>query len=109
MIQIQAWQVDFHPGKLDLGLLIWMDKLKGILKLHCTGLYFSYLVFKMFMIMFTICTVSAITTPPKPSQSWTNIREMRAKLIPPEFDAFIVPANCLPQNRHCYSSSKDNK
>ena len=34
MIQIKAWQVDFHPGKLDLGLLIWMDQLKGILKLY---------------------------------------------------------------------------
>ena len=33
MIQIQAWQVDFHLGKLDLGLLVRMDKLKGILKL----------------------------------------------------------------------------
>ena len=34
MIQIQAWQVDFHQGKLDLGLLIRTDKLKGILKLY---------------------------------------------------------------------------
>ena len=34
MIQIHAWQVDFHLGKLDLGLLIQMDKLKGILKLY---------------------------------------------------------------------------
>ena len=34
MIEIQAWQVDFHPGKLDLGLLMWTDKLKGILKLY---------------------------------------------------------------------------
>ena len=37
MIQIKAWQVDFHPGKLDLGLLIWTDKLKGILKLYTRG------------------------------------------------------------------------
>ena len=34
MIQIQAWQVHFHLGKLDLGLLVRMDKLKGILKLY---------------------------------------------------------------------------
>ena len=34
MIQIQAWQVDFHLGKLDLGLLIQTDMLKGILKLY---------------------------------------------------------------------------
>ena len=31
---IQAWQVNFHPGKLDLGLLDRTDKLKGIFKLH---------------------------------------------------------------------------
>ena len=31
MIQIQAWKVDFHPGKLNLGLLIRTDKLKRIL------------------------------------------------------------------------------
>ena len=38
MIQIQVWQVDFHQGgKLDLGLLVRTDKLKGILKLY-TGL-----------------------------------------------------------------------
>ena len=36
MIQIQAGQVDFHLGKLDLGLRIQMDKLKGILKLYTT-------------------------------------------------------------------------
>ena len=29
MIQIQAWQVDFHLGKLGLGLLVRMDKLEG--------------------------------------------------------------------------------
>ena len=34
MIQISAWQVDFHWGRLDLGLLIQTDKLKGILKLY---------------------------------------------------------------------------
>ena len=34
MIQIQACQDNFHPGKLDLGLLVWTDKLKGILKLY---------------------------------------------------------------------------
>ena len=37
MIQIYAWQVNFHPGKLDLGLLVRtdkLDKLKGILKLY---------------------------------------------------------------------------
>ena len=34
MIWIQAWQVDFLPGKLNLGLLVQMDKLKGILKLY---------------------------------------------------------------------------
>ena len=37
MIQIQAWQVDFHQGKLDLGLLVRTDKLKGILKLYTGG------------------------------------------------------------------------
>ena len=26
--------MDFHTGKLDLELLVWMDKLKGILKLY---------------------------------------------------------------------------
>ena len=35
MIQIQAWQVDIHLGKLDLRLLVRTEKLKGILKLHC--------------------------------------------------------------------------
>ena len=34
MIQILGWQVDFHLGKLDLGLLVWMDELKGIFKLY---------------------------------------------------------------------------
>ena len=34
MIQIQALQVDLHLGKLDLGLLIRMDMLKGILRLY---------------------------------------------------------------------------
>ena len=34
MIQIQAWQIDFHQGKFDLGLLVRADKLKGILKLY---------------------------------------------------------------------------
>ena len=38
MIQIQAWQVDFHQGKSDLGLLIRMDKLKGILKLYTVSI-----------------------------------------------------------------------
>ena len=32
MIQIQSWQVYSHLSKLDLGLLIQIDKLKGILK-----------------------------------------------------------------------------
>ena len=32
MIQIQARQVDFHPAKLDLGMLVRGDKLKAILK-----------------------------------------------------------------------------
>ena len=34
MIQVLAWQVDFHSGKLDLGLLVPTDTLKGILKLY---------------------------------------------------------------------------
>ena len=34
MNQIQAWQVDFHLGQLDLGLLDKTEKLKGILKLY---------------------------------------------------------------------------
>ena len=34
MIEIQAWQVDFDRDKLDLELLVWTDKLKGILKLY---------------------------------------------------------------------------
>ena len=38
MIQIQVRQVDFHPGKLDWGLLVRMDKLNGILKLY-TGFW----------------------------------------------------------------------
>ena len=33
MTQIKALQVNFHPGKLDLGLLVWTDKLKGIFNL----------------------------------------------------------------------------
>ena len=37
MIQIQAWQVDSHLGKLDLGLLVRTDKLKGILKLYTSN------------------------------------------------------------------------
>ena len=37
MIQVQAWQVDYHQGKLDLGLLLRTDKLKGILKLYRGG------------------------------------------------------------------------
>ena len=34
MIQIYAWQVNFHLGKLNLGLLVRVDKLKpaGLLK-----------------------------------------------------------------------------
>ena len=28
MIQIQAWKVDYHLGKLDPSLLVHMDKLK---------------------------------------------------------------------------------
>ena len=41
---IQAWQVNFHPGKLDLGLLVRTDKLKGIFKLHADKdmSYFAY-------------------------------------------------------------------
>ena len=31
MIQIQAWQVDFHPGKLDWRLLLQSDKLREFL------------------------------------------------------------------------------
>ena len=34
MVQIQALEVDFLLDKLDLGLLIRMDKLKGILWLY---------------------------------------------------------------------------
>ena len=44
MIEIQAWQIDFHSGKLDLGLLIWTDKLKGILKLYTAVCYCEHCV-----------------------------------------------------------------
>ena len=39
MIHIQAWQVDFHLGKLDLGLLVRTDKTKGIPKLYTGSLH----------------------------------------------------------------------
>ena len=32
MIQIQAWQVDFHPDKLDLGLLVQRTSWRGFLR-----------------------------------------------------------------------------
>ena len=41
MIQIHAWQVNFQRDKLDLGLLVRMDKLKGILKLYTEYLWYK--------------------------------------------------------------------
>ena len=40
MIQIQAWQIYFHLGKLDLGLLVQTDKLKDIPKLYTADIVF---------------------------------------------------------------------
>ena len=34
IIQIHVWQVNFYLSKLELGLLVWMNKLKGMLKLY---------------------------------------------------------------------------
>ena len=43
MIRIQAWHDNFHPGILDLGLLVQTDKLKGILKLYTEQILFQVL------------------------------------------------------------------
>ena len=40
MVQIQAWQAHFHPGKLDIKLLLQIDKCKEILKLYTSLVVF---------------------------------------------------------------------
>ena len=51
MIQTQAWQVNFHLGKLYLSLLVQMNNLKGILKLYTVTYFVFSSLFRRFQTM----------------------------------------------------------